>query len=58
MTRQASLVRARKSPKKLGMSSSNIRLPSLRVLGKQQNQTSSGVERMYQVYDLTLWNSG
>jgi len=33
ITQQASIVRAHKSPKKLGMSSSSIQLPSLQVMG-------------------------
>ena len=64
MTRQASLVSARKSPRKVGMSNSNIQLPSLRVLGlatSRFSMTSSqhltNVDRMYQVYDFTLWTS-
>ena len=64
MTRQASLVSARKSPKKLDMSNSNIQLPSSRVLGLatlRSSMTSSqhltNVDRMYQVYNLTLWTS-
>ena len=46
MTRQAGLVRARKFPRKLGMSS-NIQLPSLRVLGLafQHGQQPTSDER-------------
>jgi len=56
MTRQASLFRARKSPKKLGMSCSNNQLPSLRVPGlatsrfaMASSQHLTNVDRMYQV---------